>query len=379
MTARVGVVGAGQLARMMQQAAIGPGIELTVLANTPDESAAQVTPRHVLGSPDDLDALRRLAESVDVVTFDHELVEPAHLEALVAEGHVLRPGPETLGVAVNKLEQRERFAAAGMPLPAWAAARGQADAATFAREHGWPVVVKSARGGYDGRGVWICNDEAALDDVPWDGVPAGFVVEEHVAIERELAGLVVRRPGGELRLYPMVETIQRDGICHEVVAPARVPDSVATEAERITREIAQTVGSVGNLAVELFVTGERVLINEIAARPHNSGHFSIEGAETSQFENHLRAVLDWPLGETGLRAPAAAMVNVLGSEAVPDSAAMLGEAHAIEGAHVHWYGKASRPGRKIGHVTALGDDRETALGIARSAAAILGHDTRSTR
>jgi 5-(carboxyamino)imidazole ribonucleotide synthase len=362
---------------MMHQAAIGPGIDLVVLANSDEESAAQVARHRVIGSPDDLAALQSLAQAVDVVTFDHELVDPEHLRVLEAEGHVLRPGKGTLEFAVNKLRQRERFAAAGLPLPRWKGVPAEDEAAECATEWGWPVVVKSAQGGYDGRGVWVCKDAGELAAVPWGAVEAGFVVEEFVPIDIEIAGLVVRRPGGEVCMYPIVETVQRDGICHEVVAPARCDARVLREAAEIATAVAETVGSAGNLAVEMFVTDGKVLINEIAARPHNSGHFSIEGAETSQFENHLRGVLDWPLGETRLRAPAVAMVNVLGSSALPNPEEMLAEAHSVEGAHVHWYGKGSRPGRKLGHVTALGESADDALATARRAAAILGQEIRS--
>jgi 5-(carboxyamino)imidazole ribonucleotide synthase len=377
MRPRVGIVGAGQLARMMHQAAIGPGIDVVVLANDDDESAAQVARHRVIGSPDELEALRRLARACDLVTFDHELVDPEHLAALADDGHVLRPGPATLETAVNKLRQRQRFAAADLPLPAWAPARTKHDALEFALQHSWPVVVKSARGGYDGRGVWICASERELDDVPWDQVSYGFVVEEHVAIDLEIAVLVVRRPAGETRVYPVVETLQRDGICHEVVAPARLPTEVIDEARRIGFAVAETVESIGNLAIEMFVSGGRVLINEIAARPHNSGHFSIEGCVTSQFENHLRAVLDWPLGDTGMTAPAAAMVNMLGTAMPGDPGDLVSEALAVEGSHVHWYGKGNRPGRKLGHVTALASTPDDALAIARRAAARLGQATRS--
>lgn len=368
MRPRVGIVGAGQLARMMHQAAIGPGIDIVVLANSDEESAAQVARHRVIGSPDSLDSLRELASAVDVVTFDHELVDPGHLHTLEQEGHVLRPGPETLGVAVNKLEQRQRFRDAGLPLPAWSRANDATSARAFADEHGWPIVVKSARGGYDGRGVWACSTPDSLNAVPWKAVEAGFVAEEFVAIERELAALVVRRPSGESRMYPVVETVQRNGICHEVVAPARCEPSIREEAQRIAERVAEVVGSVGNLAIEMFVTNGRVVINEIAARPHNSGHFSIEGCVTSQFENHLRAVLDWPLGSTSMTAPAAAMVNVLGDERFPKPERQLDQAIAVEGAHVHWYGKASRPERKLGHVTALAETSEAALSTARHAA-----------
>ncbi len=356
---------------MLHESASALGINTVVLANAADESAAQVAAGVEIGSPGDLEALRRLARRCDVVTFDHELVEPTHLAALVDEGFVLRPGPETLEVAVNKLEQRTRFEAAGLPVPAWARATDEATVWSFAAEHGWPVVVKAARGGYDGRGVWICADGTAVKAVPRMGDGGVFVVEEFLALERELAVLVARRPGGEAAIYPVVETVQREGVCHEVIAPAPVDDAIAAEAQRIGVRVAEVVGSVGNLAIELFVSGGRVLINEIAARPHNAGHFSIEGCVTSQFENHLRAILDWPLGSTTLMAPAVVMVNAFGNETVPEPVAKIPEAVAVEGAHMHWYGKGSRPGRKLGHVTTLGTTADEALARARQAASVL--------
>jgi 5-(carboxyamino)imidazole ribonucleotide synthase len=356
---------------MLQEAASALGIGTVVLANSRDESAAQVAAGVEIGSPDDLAALRRLAARSDVVTFDHELVEPGHLAALAGEGHVLRPGPTTLEVAVNKLEQRRRFAAAGLPLPAWARAEAPGDIEAFAREHGWPVVVKAARGGYDGRGVWVCAGRADVADVPRLGDGGVFVVEEFLALERELALLVARREDGESAVYPVVETVQRDGVCHEVIAPAPIGDDISAEARRIGEAVAEAVGSSGNLAIEMFVANGRVLINEIAARPHNAGHYSIEGCVTSQFENHLRAVLGWPLGSTALVAQAVVMVNIFGNALMADPVARIPDVLGVEGAHVHWYGKESRPGRKLGHVTALADTVEKALATARQAAAAL--------
>lgn len=364
----VGIVGAGQLARMLHEAASALGINTVVLANSHDESAAQVAAGVEIGSPDDLDALLRLARRCDVVTFDHELVNPEHLAALADEGHVLRPGPGTLEVAVNKLEQRRRFEAAGLPVPAWAKATQAVEITRFAERHGWPVVVKASRGGYDGRGVWICASPDEVTAVARMDAGGVFVVEEFVVLEQELAVLVARRPGGETAVYPVVETVQRDGVCHEVVAPARVGEELAAKARQIGEAVAAEVGSTGNLAIEMFVTDGKLLINEIAARPHNAGHFSIEGCVTSQFQNHLRGVLDWPLGDTALVAPAAVMVNVFGNGKVADPAGKIREATAVSGAHVHWYGKGSRPGRKLGHVTTLGPTADEALARARAAA-----------
>jgi 5-(carboxyamino)imidazole ribonucleotide synthase len=375
----VGIVGAGQLARMMHQAAVALGVDTAVLANAADESAARVASGVELGSPDDLDALRRLARRSDVVTFDHELVEPAHLAALESEGHVLRPGPATLEIAVNKLEQRRRFAAAGLPLPGWAEARTTGEVRDFAASNGWPVVIKAARGGYDGRGVWVCRDETEVATVPRLGDGGRFIVEAFVTIDQELAVNVARSANGETRVYPVVDSLQRAGVCNEVVAPSRQPEAIQRQALHIGFAVSQLVGGAGNLAIELFVSDGRVLINEIAARPHNSGHFSIEGCVTSQFENHLRGVLGWPLGDTRLVAPAAVMVNVFGHTSSPRPELNLPEAVAVEGAHLHWYGKTSRPGRKLGHVTTLGADPDSALATAREAAAILDPGVREAR
>lgn len=365
---RVGIVGGGQLARMMCQAAIPLGVDIVVLAANDRDSAAQVAHEVVVGSPDDLDALRQLARRVDVVTFDHELVDPHHLHALQEAGHILRPGPGTLEVAVNKLRQRRLFSSDGLPVPGWSEAASAQDVAAFAGEHGWPVVVKLAHGGYDGRGVWICRSAADVTEISGLG-EREFLVEELVDIDRELAVQVARRPGGEEAVYEVVDSLQVEGICREVTAPSVLPPAARAEAQRVAGRIADLVGATGNLAIELFLDRSgRVLINEIAARPHNSGHYTIEGAETSQFENHLRGVLDWPLGSTALRAPAAVMVNVLGSERAAHMARALPEVLRDRGAHVHWYGKESRPGRKLGHVTVLAESNDEALARARAAA-----------
>lgn len=372
MSQRVGIVGAGQLARMMCQAAIPLGIETVVLANTLDESAAQVCANVVLGSPNNLADLQNLAKRVDVVTFDHELVDPEHLAILTRASHKLRPGPETLAIAVDKLRQRTVFSEAGLPVPPWVEAATIERAAAFGEEHGWPMVVKSARGGYDGRGVWVCQSAEEVRALFKEHPTGRFLCEAFVAIETELAVLVASSATGERRVYPVVESVQRDGVCCEVYAPARVDPAIAAEAERIGLAVAELVGAIGNLAIELFVAGGTVLINEIAARPHNSGHFSIEGAVTSQFENHLRGVLGWPLGSTALAHPAATMINVFGHEHLPEPSDAIPDALEVPGAHVHWYGKDSRPGRKLGHVTAVGVDLLKTTDIAKRSAAQLG-------
>ncbi len=391
-TPRVGIVGAGQLARMTQQAAISLGIELRVLAAAPDESAARVTPHVSIGRPDALDDLLAFAAQCHVVTFDHELVDMAALRALAAAGHTVYPSAGTVEVAQDKGRQRELFARLGLPVPAFERVQTIAEIHAFAARHGWPVVLKAVRGGYDGRGVWMAwrPEEGEPKDAIEAAQRGGFelLAEEWVPIERELAQLIARRPGGEIVAYPLVETVQREGICHEVLAPAAVAPALAEEARRIAFAIADAIDLVGIMAVELFETkgtlarspGDtpqpgydgRLLINEIACRPHNSGHFSIEACATSQFENHLRAVLDWPLGSTALVAPAAAMVNLIGVPGMSrNPVENLPAALNVKGVRIHLYGKDARPGRKVGHVTALGESTAAVRERAAQAVALL--------
>ncbi|WP_214320910.1 5-(carboxyamino)imidazole ribonucleotide synthase [Nonomuraea sediminis] len=364
----VGIVGAGQLARMTQQPAIALGVELRVLANTPDESAARVIVDTRIGDYRDLGDLREFAKGCDVVTFDHEHVPTDHIRALTADGIAVHPGADALVHAQDKAVMRERLTAIGAPCPAWARVTSTADVSAFADEHGWPVVLKAVRGGYDGRGVWICREISDAEDVVASGVP--LMAETFVPFERELAVLVVRSPHGQGVSYPVVETVQQDGICVEVLAPAPGLDpEEAAQAQRIALEIADSLGVTGLLAVEMFQTQGGLVVNELAMRPHNSGHWTIEGALTSQFEQHLRAVLDLPLGSPAMTAPVVVMANLIGGEEI---------FHRYEhvmahdpGIKVHFYGKQVRPGRKIGHVTALGDDLETVRARARHAAVYL--------
>jgi 5-(carboxyamino)imidazole ribonucleotide synthase len=370
---RVGIMGGGQLARMLAQAAIGPGFGVEVLAAPGETSAADVTPAVTWGHPA-RDTLRDLAERVDVVTFDHEGVDPAVVAELVAEGHLVRPGPVTLTCAVDKLAQRRRLSEAGLPVPPFAAVDDADGLARFAAEHGWPVAIKTPTGGYDGRGVWLAGDLAAAAEPL--GLGRTLLVEEGLDLAGELAVVLARRPAGETVVYPLLETVQEDGICVQVRAPAPVDPDLAARAEALALAVAEAVEAVGVLAVELFATTDgRLLVNEIAARPHNSGHLSIEACETSQFENHLRAVLDLPLGPTTLRRPAAAMVNVLAVDGTTDPHRHLSKVYDLGPVHVHLYGKAARAGRKIGHVTVLGDAVEEAAAAAVEAASLLGAAT----
>jgi 5-(carboxyamino)imidazole ribonucleotide synthase len=377
---RVGMVGGGQLARMTYEAVSPLGLTLRVLADRADDSAGRIGADVEVGSPDELEALRRFAAGCDVVTFDHELVPPKCLTQLELDGHRLYPSAATMSLAQNKRRQHEELGAGGFPMPEFRVIETQDDLLDFGRTHGWPdrpVVAKAVRGGYDGRGVWVLNGETEARRVYGEATGRGLslLAETWVPIERELAVLTVRRPGGETVVYPVVETVQVAGICRTVLTPAPISEALAKEAQALGRGIAEAIGSVGVLAVEMFVSrddpAKPLLVNELAARPHNSGHFSIEGCVTSQFENHVRAVLDWPLGETRLVAPAVAMENVLGGPVGTDPDALLARALEETEAKVHLYGKEARPGRKLGHVTALGETLEQARRRAARAAAIL--------
>ncbi|MEV0664409.1 5-(carboxyamino)imidazole ribonucleotide synthase [Actinomadura luteofluorescens] len=369
----VGMAGGGQLARMTQQAAIALGVSLRVLAGAPDESAARAVSDVRVGNDRALDDLLAFAQGCDVVTFDHEHVPGPHIQKLEATGVPCRPGSGALAHAQDKLVMRERLSELGVPCPAYApvpSPEPRAFLEAFGREHGWPLVLKSTRGGYDGKGVWIVGDpeEAQVADrLQAEGVD--LMVERHVAFGRELAALVARSPYGQGAAYPIVETVQEGGICTEVISPAPgLPKDLAAEAQSLALRVADELGVVGLLAVELFETGEGLLVNELAMRPHNSGHWTIEGARTSQFEQHLRAVLDLPLGSTEPAAPYTVMANVLGGDD-PDVYPRYIHVMAHDpGVKVHMYGKESRPGRKIGHVTALGADLAEVRERARHAA-----------
>jgi len=352
----VGVIGGGQLARMMTPPAEALALRLRLLADSPDDSAAQVIVDTVLGDYRDLATLRAFASACDVVTFDHEHVPIEHLRALSAEGVTVRPSPEALVFAQDKGLMRERLSELDVPLPRWRRVTSVSDVESFAEAgDGFPVVIKATRGGYDGKGVWIATNAHEAAEVLSHGQVPGFLVEELVPYSRELAAVVARSPSGQAVTYPVVETVQRDGICHEVYAPAPgLDDERAVAAQQIALKIAGELGVVGVLAVELFETAEGVVVNELAMRPHNSGHWSIEGAVTSQFENHLRAVLDLPLGDPSLVAGTTVMVNLLGGELEDIHSAYLHCMARDPGLRVHVYGKSVKPGRKIGHVTVVG-------------------------
>ncbi len=356
----VGMVGAGQLARMTHQAAVALGQSLRVLAVAAADPAALVSPDVTIGSHTDLAALRGFAAGCDALTFDHEHVPSEHLRALAADGVAVHPGPDALRYAQDKLAMRRKLAELGVPVPPFRAVESVADVLGFGAEQGWPCVLKATRGGYDGRGVWLLNTPSGAQRVVPElaGADTPLLVEQCVPMRRELAALVARSPFGQGAAWPAVQTVQRDGVCVQVLAPAPgLHPELAEAAEELALRIAGELGVVGVLAVELFETSSGLLVNELAMRPHNSGHWTIEGAVTSQFEQHLRAVLDYPLGATTPRAPVAVMANVLGAGTAPAMGLDERLHHLMArfpDARVHLYGKAERPGRKIGHVTVLG-------------------------
>ena len=381
----VAVVGGGQLARMMAPAATALGLHLRVLVESPTSSAAQVVVDAPVGAAADEQAVTALVAGADVLTFEHEHVPNGLLDRIEAAGTPVRPDARALVHAQDKIVMRTRLTALGVPCPRWTPLSSAGDLEAFLAASGGQAVVKTARGGYDGKGVRVVRsaDEAA----DWlaaaaDGSGAPLLAEERVPFRRELAVLVARRPGGEMRTWPVVESVQRDGVCAEVVAPAPDLDpATRDEALDVAVRVAEGLGVTGVLAVELFeVPGEaggapRVLVNELAMRPHNSGHWTIDGAVTSQFEQHLRAVLDLPLGDTAPRARWTVMANVLGSALDDLTTALPAVTRLDSQAKVHLYGKEVRPGRKLGHVNVSGDDLADVRRRAAAAAAVLRGDT----
>lgn len=373
-TLRVGVIGGGQLARMMTVPAVNLGLELKVLAEAAGSSAELATT--MVGDYNQFDVVREFARTVDVITFDHEHVPISVLEALEAEGVNVQPPSKALAFAQNKLHMRQKLGALGLPIPVWAEIHDAASLEDFIAANGGVAILKTPIGGYDGKGVRVVRSSVDAKDWLENLVEFGgsLLAEEKVDFVRELAQLSARTPSGEFKAWPLVETIQEGGVCAVVLAPAPEASALTLQTTAdIAKQIAQALGVTGVLAVEMFEARDgRILINELAMRPHNSGHFSIEGSVTSQFEQHLRAVLDMPLGSTTARAAHSVMVNLLGVDDKNNFVQALDKALAAHpDAKVHTYGKAARAGRKMGHVTVVADSSEHALAEARGAAAVL--------
>jgi 5-(carboxyamino)imidazole ribonucleotide synthase len=377
----VGMVGGGQLARMTAAAAVGLGATFRVLAESANESAALVTHDVAVGSHLSLPDIAAFAADCDVITFDHEHVPGPILAELESAGVLVRPGGGALRYTQDKLAMRRRLSELGIPCPRFVPVASLADVEAFVGgtwpdvPHAWPVVLKAVSGGYDGKGVWVCESTGEVEEVLAHGIP--LIAEEFVPFKRELAALVARSPSGQGAAYPIVQTVQEDGICREVIAPAPgLSPDVAVAAEAMALKIAAELGVTGLLAVELFETGSgALLVNELAMRPHNSGHWTIEGARTSQFEQHLRAVLDLPLGSCAPpEGTFTVMANLLGGTDPDVFDRYIHVMAADPAVKVHFYGKGVRVGRKIGHVTIVGgpdDEVEAVRDRARRAASYL--------
>ncbi|EEF60243.1 5-(carboxyamino)imidazole ribonucleotide synthase [Pedosphaera parvula] len=371
----LGIVGGGQLAKMITQSALQFGCEVVVLERNDHSPAATLARETVIGDWDNPESLLRLGSMVDVVTLENEFVDADSLAALEKFGHRLWPSSATIRLVQDKLLQKQALEKAGLPLPKFKAVSEKNEILEAAKEFGWPLVLKKRRNGYDGKGNFTLRATTDVDEA-WrqlGGDSNGLYVEAFCPFTMELAIMITRSQTGEMANYPLVETVQHNHICHVVKAPAIVPAGIAARAVEIARKAVETVGGVGSIGVELFLGRDgQVLVNEMAPRVHNSGHYSIEGCVCSQFENHVRAVMGWPLGSTAMLAPAAVMVNLLGSGKGSGAPQGIDKALAIPGAHIHVYGKSvSVPGRKMGHVTALGKTMEEALGISRRAAELI--------
>ena len=368
----VGVIGGGQLARMMQPAAIALGINLSVFAESEGSSAHGAVTK--VGDYTDLSQLREFAKDVDVITFDHEHVPTELLRQLEADGVNVRPGPGALIHAQNKLVMRKKLAELGLPQPNWTEIKSPQELEKFMAIHGPEVVVKTPIGGYDGKGVRVVSSAAEVSDWLENLADYGgsLLAEQKVDFVSEAAQLIARRPSGDAKTWPLVQTIQSGGVCSEVIAP--YPSlSLSDPAAEIAHSIANGLGVTGVMAVEMFVLSDgKLLVNELAMRPHNSGHFSIEGSNTSQFEQHLRAVLDLPLGDTGMRGGFAVMVNLLG---VDDKNTFYEHYPSVMARYpsvsFHLYQKTARLGRKMGHLTVLGSNHEELLETGRKARSLI--------
>lgn len=378
-SASVAVIGDGQLARMMQTAAIELGQSLRLLAGSPNASAAQVCADVVLGDYTNLDDLRRAAEGCDALTFDHEHVPNEHLDALIADGIAVEPRPTALIYAQDKLLMRQRLQELGVPVPDFAEITSSHDAQNFWAHTNGQVCLKTRRGGYDGHGVWFPTNEAEFCDLVEELLAKGapLMAERKVVLDRELSAMVARRQSGEMKGWPIVESVQRDGICAEAIAPAPgLSEALENQAREIARTVAEGLGVTGVLAVELFEAEGEISVNELAMRPHNTGHWTQDGCITSQFEQHLRAVLNQPLGATEATAAITVMANVLGAAEDPamPMAERVKEVHRrFPQAKVHLYGKTHRSGRKIGHINLCGEDLHRTRRDAELAADFLVH------
>ena len=379
---RLGIVGGGQLARMTAMTALQLGCDVVVLERNPFSPAATLATHSLVGDWNTAEALLELAGQVDIVSLENEFVDAGHLRVLEERGHTVWPTARTIGLVQDKFIQKQTLEAAGLPVPKMRAVNDLNEFAEAVMDFGLPLLLKARRNAYDGKGNATIRTTADLESA-WERLGGNngnaLFVEEFCDFTNELAVIITRSRNGETATYPVVETVQRNHVCHLVRAPAPVPCEIATRAAEVARRAVEAVGAVGSFGVEMFLTrGGEVIVNELAPRVHNSGHYTIEACVCSQFENHVRAVLGLPLGSTRMIAPAAVMVNLLGTVHAPGRPLGLDRALAVPGAHVHLYGKAmSGAGRKMGHVTALGETLADAEQAATRCAAEIHFGSKS--
>ena len=372
---RIGIVGGGQLAKMTALSALEFGCDIHILERKPEGPAMNLAGKTFIGDWDNPDDLLKLAEHADVITLENEFVDANSLAELEKAGHTLFPTSKSIALVQDKYIQKQTLQEAGLPLSPFRAIDSREDIIEVAKEFNWPLVIKTRRNGYDGKGNATVNNESEID-AAWDkldGNNRALYAEAFCPFVSELAIIITTSRNGEIASYPLVESVQKDHICHIVRAPAPVSDSINKNAIDIAQRAVIAIGAIGSFGIEMFLTKDGgVIINELAPRVHNSGHYTIEACECSQFENHVRAVLGWPLGSTKMVTPAAAMVNLLGQDHGGGQPAGFDEALAMPGVHVHIYGKElSMPGRKMGHVTALGESIQQAEKAAQAAADVL--------
>lgn len=368
----LGLVGGGQLAKMLAQSALQLGCDVVVLERKEHSPASQLASETIIGDWDTAEALLELASRVDVIALENEFVDSASLAVVERAGYLVWPPAAAVRTIQDKLWQKDALAKAGLPLPGFAATPDKKRLIEVGEKFGWPLVLKKRRNGYDGKGNWTLKSAGDLE-AAWMGLSGdknALYAEQFCPYTSELAIMIVRGRQGEMISYPLVETVQHHHICHIVRAPAKVSAEISARATQVALRAVEAVGAVGAVGVEMFLLADgQILINELAPRVHNSGHYTIEGCVCSQFENHVRAVFGWPLGSTAMVAPAAVMINLLGAGHGSGRAHGLEKALAVPGAHPHIYGKArSVPGRKMGHLTALGANSEEAFELASRAA-----------
>ena len=378
---RLGIIGGGQLARMTVMAALPLGVEVIVLEKNPGSPAARLAPDSVIGDWSDPETMQRFAAQCDVVTLENEFVDAQALKVLEGAGHKVFPSADCIALTQDKLTQKQTLQNAGLAVPKFRAVKTAEEVIAAANDFGWPLLLKTRRNGYDGKGNFTVRAESAVP-AGWQALGGGvneLFVEAFWHFSKELAVIVTRGRDGATAVYPVVETVQRNHVCHVVKAPAQISPQIAKQARNLAARAVETVGGVGSFGVEMFLsaTGD-LAINELAPRVHNSGHYTIEACDCSQFENHVRAVLGWPLGNPLMVAPTAVMQNLLGTERASGQPRGLENALRMTGARVHIYGKMfSGPGRKMGHITVLENSLEEGLAIAERAAQEIYFGTKS--